>query len=345
MSAAAPHQLFEIPGYRLLRKLGEGGAATVYLALQSTTGHQVAIKVLTTKHMPSEEQVKRFEQEAQLIARLDHPHIVRIHEIGRTSGGQLYYSMPFLPNGDLSTRHWVDEQPRIVTTMTAICQALAHAHTQGIVHRDVKPENVLFDANDRPLLADFGIALAMAHGGVRLTREGITLGSASYMSPEQARRQAVDGRSDLYSLGVLCYELVVGDLPFHGPTAIAVALAHAEDAVPRLPPMRRHWQALIDKALAKEPDARFRNAAEFITALEQIQAHLDGRIETMNSPSRLASMARNLAIAIALLATVAFAAWWLLHAPAPTVDAEPSSISSAASAPILRNILCCSPEA
>jgi len=274
MSAATP--TFDIPGYRIVRPLGEGGMATVYLALQTALGRQVAIKVLAVQRAPSEELVRRFEQETRLIARLDHPHIVSIYEVGRTSTGQLYYTMPYLPNGDLAARDLREDQTGIVAVMRALCQALAYAHDQGIVHRDVKPENVLFDKLDRPLLADFGIALA-THSDVRVTREGATLGSTGYMSPEQARGLAIDGRSDLYSLGVLCYELVAGELPFQGPDALAVALAHVENPVPRLSPTRRHWQALIDRALAKDPAERFQSAAELLEALDAVQAHLNGQ--------------------------------------------------------------------
>lgn len=328
MSVAAPGPPFEISGYRILRKLGEGGMATVYLAQQIASAREVAIKVLAAERTPNEEWVKRFEQEARLIAGLDHPHIVNIYEVGRTASGRLYYSMPHLPNGDLSTRRWTDEQPRIVATMRAICQALAYAHERGVVHRDVKPENVLFDKLDRPLLADFGIAFASRPRDMRVTRENTMLGSTAYMSPEQARGQAIDRRSDLYSLGVLCYELVTGDLPFHGPDAFAVALAHIEDTVPCLPPTRRHWQALIDKALTKDPNERFQNAGEFIAALDAVQTQLDGGRARARRLMRAMSR-RLLVAAAALLAAAAIAAWWLLHEPGP-VHAKSSPATSAA---------------
>jgi formylglycine-generating enzyme required for sulfatase activity len=268
-------QPFTILGYRLIRRLGVGGMATVHLAHQESLSRLVAIKVLATEHEPGEELVQRFENEARTIARLDHPHIVQIFDVGRTSTGQIYYTMPYLPNGDLSARNLREEPERVLDIMHALTEALACAHDHGIVHRDVKPENVLFDKLDRPMLADFGIALTGSHQP-RVTREGATIGSSGYMSPEQARGQPIDGRSDLYSLGVVCYELLTGELPFEGSDALAVALAHIEKPVPRLPVTRRIWQPLIDRALAKHPDERFQSAEEMMAAIEVIARRMRG---------------------------------------------------------------------
>ena len=263
---------FQIPGYRILRRLGSGGMATVWLAMQESLSRPVAIKVLAGERA-DEELVHRFENEARVIAQLVHPHIVGIFDVGRTSNGQIYYTMPYLPGGDLASRNLRDDPEGVLAIVRSLAEALACAHDHGIVHRDVKPENVLFDSLDRPLLTDFGIAL----GGTRhprMTREGATVGSSGYMSPEQARGQPLDGRSDLYSLGVVCYELLTGELPFTGPDALAVALAHVEKPVPRLPMTRRLWQPLIDKALAKQPDLRFQSAEELIAAIDVIERRL-----------------------------------------------------------------------
>jgi serine/threonine protein kinase len=264
---------FEIPGYRIVRRLGFGGMASVHLAIQESLSRPVAIKILASERTPSDEIVRRFEHEARTIARLDHPHIVSIFDVGRTSSGQIYYTMPYLPNGDLSSRSLRDDPQRVLEIMQALADALGYAHDQGIVHRDVKPENVLFDKLDRPLLADFGIALSASHQP-RVTREGATIGSSGYMSPEQARGQPLDGRSDFYSLGVVCYELLTGEMPFQGADSLAVALAHIEQPVPRLPVTRRAWQPLIDKALAKQPDARFQSAEELLAAINVLGKRL-----------------------------------------------------------------------
>jgi len=287
MNDAKSDPLPHIAGYDISRRLGRGGMADVYLAVQASLSRPVAIKVLAVERTLAEavdgqarppgedfeETVARFEREARTIARLDHPHIVSIFDVGRTDDGRLYYVMPYLPNGDLSTRDLREDEAAIVSVVRALCRALGYAHTLGVVHRDVKPENVLFDKLDRPLLADFGIALA-THQSARVTREGSTMGSSGYMSPEQARGHAIDGRADLYSLGVVTYEMLSGDLPFHGPDALAVALAHVEQPVPRLRSARRHWQEFIDRAMAKSPAERFQTATQMEAALDAIAAQL-----------------------------------------------------------------------
>lgn len=265
MAASTPVADFEVPGHRLVRPLGRGGMATVYLAIQASLSRPVAVKILQA---PTDEAVTRFEQEARTIARLQHPHIITIYEVGRTSDGQLFYTMPYLPNGDLSKLDLRESPARIAAVIRALADALGQAHQRSIVHRDVKPENVLFDQYKRPLLTDFGIA--HTSDNLRVTRQGATMGSSGYMSPEQARGLDIDGRSDLYSLGVVCYELLTGDLPFNGSDALATAIAHIEQPVPRLPPPRRGWQPFLDKALAKSPTDRFQNAQEMIDALEVV---------------------------------------------------------------------------
>jgi formylglycine-generating enzyme required for sulfatase activity len=281
----------QIDGYKITRRLGRGGMADVYLAMQVSLSRPVAIKVLASERSVGEDTATRFEQEARMIARLDHPNIVGIFDVGLTAQGRLYYVMPYLPNGDLSTRDLRDDEAAVVSIIRALVHALGYAHQHGIVHRDVKPENVLFDKLDRPLLADFGIALATRHFE-RVTREGSTMGSAGYMSPEQARGQDLDGRADLYSLGVVAYEMLSGDLPYHGPDTLAVALAHVEQPIPRLPPQRRRWQPFIDKAMAKSPDQRFQTA-------EQVEAALDAIAGQIGDAPELAYATRALPVLVA----------------------------------------------
>ncbi|MGA9333523.1 MAG: bifunctional serine/threonine-protein kinase/formylglycine-generating enzyme family protein [Rudaea sp.] len=326
---------FDVPGYRIVRRLGRGGMADVYLAIQLSLGRPVAIKVLAAERTPNDELITRFEQEARTIARLDHPHIVGIFDVGRTSTGQLYYTMPYVPNGDLGGRDLKANQAAIISMARAMCQALAYAHEQGIVHRDVKPENVLYDKLDRPLLADFGIALTTV-GQTRVTREGDTLGSISYMSPEQARGQALDGRSDIYSLGVVCYECLTGTLPFDGPDSLAIALAHVEQPIPRLPPAQRHWQGLIDKAMAKSPDDRFQTATEMLDVLNVFERRASHVNPIAAVATTLAAMPEQIerklhdplrarpigAMVIVLLGVGALGAWmaYRYHASPPAHD-------------------------
>ncbi|MBS0212411.1 MAG: protein kinase [Proteobacteria bacterium] len=258
----------DIPGYRVERKLGQGGMATVYMATQVALDRAVSIKVMEHEALADETSMQRFENEARTIAKLSHPNIVAIHEIGRTADGRLYYSMPYLPNGDLAAHDLGRDDARIEQVLGNLLSALDYAHTHGVVHRDVKQENVLFDADNRPLLADFGIATTR-NDNVRLTTAGFAVGSSGYMAPEQARGDAVDGRADLYSVGVLTYELLTGQLPFRSTDAFALALMHAQKEVPRLPPAKKHWQAFVDKAMAKDPAQRYATAKEMLGALER----------------------------------------------------------------------------
>lgn len=274
-----PAHVFEvsIPGYRIVRRLGDGGMATVYLAVQTGLDRTVALKVLKLQPDQDPDATARFENEARTIARLDHPHIVRIFDVGRSEAGQLYFTMQFLPGGDLSHQDDRRQPARIIEIMRALLQALEYAHNEGVVHRDVKPENVLFDANDQPKLADFGIALNRT-AQMRVTQAGMAVGSSGYMSPEQARGMSTDGRSDLYSLGIVLYELLTREMPFHGPDALSVAIAQVEDPIPQLPPAQSAWQPLLDGCLAKDPDQRFDHARHMLAALERaVPAILSGQ--------------------------------------------------------------------
>lgn len=258
-----------IPGYRFLRRLGQGGMATVYLAMQESLDRPVSIKIMELESLQDEISKQRFEHEARTIAKITHPCIVSIYEVGRTEDGQMYYIMPYLPNGDLAQRDLTQNEPRIIEVLRSLLSGLEYAHARGIVHRDVKEENVLFDSADRPLLTDFGIALSRRDTS-RITTAGLAVGSSGYMAPEQARGEVVDGRADIYSVGVLAYELLIGELPFRSPEPLALALMHAQKSVPRLPPDKRHWQTFIDRAMEKSPDNRFRNAQQMLHALERI---------------------------------------------------------------------------
>ncbi len=270
-----------IPGYRVLKKLGRGGMATVYLATQESLDRPVSIKVMEREALQDEVSMQRFENEARTIARLSHPGIVGIHEVGRTADGRMYYIMPYLANGDLSQRDLRNDEARIVDVLRSLLSALDYAHVRGIVHRDVKPENVLFDADNRPLLTDFGIALSKSDT-VRITTAGLAVGSSGYMAPEQARGDVVDARADLYSVGVLACELLTGELPYQSNDALAMALMHAQDPVPRLPAAKSHWQGFIDRAMTKSRDQRHASAKQMLDALDRIGrrsgTHLSGRV-------------------------------------------------------------------
>ncbi|MHC9084555.1 protein kinase domain-containing protein [Luteimonas sp. RIT-PG2_3] len=274
----------EIPGYRLSRVIGKGGMSTVYLGTQLSLSREVAIKVMLSEALADEVSRRRFENEARTIARLEHPHIVGIHEVGRTTQGQPWYAMPHLSGGHLGQRDFTQSHDRVRDTLQALLSALSFAHARGVVHRDVKAENVLFDEADRPLLADFGIALRRGHG-TRVTMTGLAVGSTAYMAPEQARGQQVDQRADLYSVGVLTWEMLTGELPYKADDALAMAIQHTQNPIPRLPARLRHWQRFVDRAMAKSPRKRFHDARQMLEALDQVR-WLDGRQEPWSTRLR-----------------------------------------------------------
>lgn len=259
----------EIPGYRLLRILGHGGMSTVYLGQQLSLGREVAIKVMRQEVVTDEIGRRRFENEARTIARLDHPHIVRIHEVGRTEEGQPFYVMPVFPRGHLGRRNLTRDESRVREIVKVLLSALAYAHGRGVVHRDVKAENVLFDEAERPMLTDFGIALRRGYGS-RVTTAGVAVGSTAYMAPEQARGGDVDLRADLYSLGVLTWEMLTGGLPYKAHDGLSMALKHVQDPIPRLPPHLAQWQRFFDRALAKSPVERFSDAQDMLEAMRAV---------------------------------------------------------------------------
>ena len=322
----------DIPGYRVIRRIGKGGMSYVYLGVQVSLDRQVAIKVMSPEALTDEKSKQRFEQEAHTIAKLEHPCIVGVHEVGRTPQGLLYYVLPYLARGHLGQRDFTNDEARIIEVLRALLSALDYAHTRGIVHRDVKAENVLFDNADRPLLTDFGIALSR-HDTSRITTAGLAVGSGGYMAPEQARGEAVDGRADLYSVGVLAYELLNGRLPYLSPDPLGLALMHAQDPIPRLPLERKHWQILIDRAMAKSPDNRFRNSQQMLGVLNQISAkdhHVAAALPEPTSAkanAALGSAWKRPAAAAAVVAGLLLA-WALLRPGTPPAPAASEFFTS-----------------
>lgn len=324
LSALLTSMMPDIPGYRVMRRIGKGGMSFVYLAVQESLDRQVAIKITAPEILRDEISKQRFEQEARTIAKLEHPCIVGIYEVGRSPQGLMYYVMPYLSKGHLGQRDLRNDEARIIAVLRSLLSALGYAHTRGIVHRDVKAENVLFDNADRPVLADFGIALPF-RSSTRITNVGFAVGSAAYMAPEQARGDIVDGRADLYAVGVLAYEMVTGHLPFQANDALALAVMHAHDPIPPLPSNRRHWQPFISLAMAKTKEQRFRNAEQMLSALDELErrhrlgpaageatpepAAAPGRT-TGESPTPSRPGGRWLGVGAAALVLAAGAIWW-----------------------------------
>ena len=276
----------EIDGYRITRVIGQGGMSIVYLAEQVSLDRKVALKIMLAEALADEVSRARFENEARTIARLQHPNIVGIHEVGRTEEGLPFYSMPFLPRGHLAQRKLQGDQPRVIAIIRSLLQALDYAHVRGVVHRDVKAENVLFDETERPMLADFGIALRRG-SNPRLTNAGLAVGSTAYMPPEQARGAEVDRRADLYSIGVLTWEMLTGRLPYNAADALSMALKHVQDPIPRLPAVLKHWQGFIDRTMAKRPEDRYASAQDMLLALDQLEARAGKGFVAVEVPAAL----------------------------------------------------------
>ncbi|MEM9257974.1 MAG: serine/threonine-protein kinase, partial [Pseudomonadota bacterium] len=248
-----------IPGHTILRELGRGGTAVVYLALQEQLKREVAVKVLRPPDNDDGSITERFLNEARTIGRLQHPNIVSIFDFGETADGGLFYSMPNLPKALVDFTYESDAQ--LSEILLQVCDGLSYAHRQGIVHRDIKPENLLVDQRGNVQIADFGIAFSTRSVASRVTREGHTIGSSHHMSPEQARGKPVDPRSDVYSLGVVLFEMLTGEPPFHGPDDVSILVAHVSDPVPALPNSHRRWQRIVNRALQKKPQDRYQTVA------------------------------------------------------------------------------------
>ena len=250
--------------------------ARVYAAVEVELEREVAIKVVSLDPNRDAEMVSRLEFEARSLARLRHPHIVELYRFGRLSNSALYYVMPLLTGGDLG--HWLKPvtESKVTALMSDLLDALGHAHQAGIVHRDVKPENILFDQHGRVQLADFGAAFALestSRTTTRLTQEGFAVGSLGYMSPEQARGQGVSGLSDLYSLAVVAFELLTDSRSHSGEDAVAIALAQIEQPPAQLPDNLAHWQVFFARALDPNPHQRYQSAAAMKAALPGSQAN------------------------------------------------------------------------
>ncbi|MDF3030151.1 MAG: serine/threonine protein kinase PpkA [Moraxellaceae bacterium] len=262
----------QIPGYTLKRKLGQGGMAAVFLAVQESFGREVALKIMTPSLAKEPDFAERFLREARTMASLSHPHIITVHDVGQ-AGTLYYYAMAALTGGDLTSRIrggglTPHEALRVALQ---VADALAYAHEQGIVHRDIKPDNVLFrEVDDAAVLTDFGIAKNLNNNQNQLTQAGSTVGTPKYMSPEQARGQRLDGRSDLYSLGIMLYEMLTGLPPFQAAEAVTLAIMHCQEPVPRLPAELARFQPLLDRLLAKEPAQRPADGRLLMTELDAL---------------------------------------------------------------------------
>jgi serine/threonine-protein kinase PpkA len=288
--------LLEIPGYRLIKKVGEGEIAKVYLAEKRAAptagegdcfsytsfqdiskkeddGMRVAIKILEAGlYEKNKEIAGRFLQEIAAMRQLDHPNIVTIYDSGNIDT-YYYLVMEYLEESLRDKmRAWKGKafDPQDLNILKHIAAALKYAHEKGIIHRDIKPTNIMFRSDHTPVVVDFGLA-KLEHSVERLTETGITVGTPDYMSPEQIEGLKLDGRADFYSLGVIFYEMLVGDVPYKARNYVALAVKHLKQRVPTLPRELRRYQPLLERMMAKNREQRIADGAELIALIEQFQ--------------------------------------------------------------------------
>lgn len=276
----------KIGRYEIRAELGRGGMATVYHGYDPRFEREVAVKVLPSELLHSDPQFKlRFEREAKIIAQLEHPSIVPVYDVGEENG-QPYFVMRYMNGGSLAERikqkvMSVEEAARI---LGQIAPGLDEAHSKGIVHRDLKPSNILFDAKGTPYISDFGIAKLSQSQASSVTGSAI-IGTPAYMAPEQAAGETVDGRSDIYALGIILFEMLTGRQPYEADTPMAVAIKHITDPVPHIleanPSLPADVDAIIQTAMAKRKEDRFSTAVELVDALRMVGSNATTQMRTV----------------------------------------------------------------
>lgn len=275
--------MIEIPGYRLLRQLGRGGMATVYLAVQESVDREVALKIMSPALLADPNFGERFLREAKIAARLHHRHVVGIHDVGR-AGDYHYIAMEYLGGGAVLAKDGSTRETAFALRVTReIAGALGYAQEKGFVHRDVKPDNILLRDDGSAALTDFGIARAL-DSTLRMTKTGAVVGTPHYMSPEQARGKPIDGRSDLYALGVVLYEMLVGRVPYQADDSLAIGIMHITQPVPVLPDSLGALQPLLGRLLAKQPEERFQTGQEVAVGITEVERRLtDGAMPELDA--------------------------------------------------------------
>ncbi len=260
-----------VNGYEILSQVGHGGMATVFLARQRSMNRNVALKFLPNAFMNDETYLQRFEREVRIVARLEHRNIVPVYDFGEFED-QPYIAMRYMPAGSVEELLAAGRipLPRILSIVEQVASALDYAHQNGILHRDLKPSNILLDDGGGVFITDFGIARILGEGASTITTQGV-VGTPSYMSPEQARGEPLDGRSDVYSLGVMLFELITGRRPFDSDTPYSIAVMHVTMPPPSArdvePSVTSGIETVIMRALHKQPDRRYATAGELAAAL------------------------------------------------------------------------------
>src|SRR5215208_1683952 len=335
--------------YKIKSELGRGGMATVYRAFDPISNREVAIKVLPPEMLHNLVTRARFKRELKLIASLEHPAIVPVYDVGGEDNHQPYFVMRYMSGGSLS--EMIKKEKFSLRDAALIIERLAsaldHAHSKGIIHRDIKPDNVLFDASNNPYLSDFGVA-KLTEAAVSATDASANeaMGTAAYISPEQARGEDIDSRADVYGLGAILYEMLAGEPPYHGNTVIGLALQHVNDPVPNIlkarPDLPGEVDVIIKTAMAKNRENRYGTALELAhelnkaayegePTLQKIPALVD-RQASASPTGRAGWMMAGLILLLALVGAAYTFRGQLpfLSVPTSTVTAPATAVSSSA---------------
>ncbi len=289
----------EIPGYTIIKQLGKGGMSLVFLAKDEKLERDVAIKIMISSMIDDSSLRKRFLREAKTVASLRHSNIVAVHDVGETKNKNHYFVMEYLSGGSLKdkiTKEGFTPEDALFITKE-IAKALSYAHKKGFVHRDIKPANIMFREDGQPVLTDFGIAKAL-DSNTKLTRTGTSVGTPYYMSPEQVKGENITEKSDIYSLGVVLYEMLTGDVPYDAESTMGIALKHLQEPIPvikktknldKTSPYYPYLQELLNNMMEKDYKKRFSadQVIEFINMVEKrIESIKNGGVPSFNSAQK-----------------------------------------------------------
>lgn len=263
----------QIPSYKIEKRIGKGGMGTVYLAFQEKLERQVALKVLLPIYADDNKITQRFMTEAKIAAKLQHTNIVSIYDVGEYQDNY-YFAMEYLPRSLMDIIKFSENgqiKPEVaLNILKQISSALDYAHKKGVIHRDVKPSNIMLRSDGTPVLVDFGIAKLMESTS-NLTKTGTSIGTPHYMSPEQIQGLDTDGRADIYSLGVVFYEMLEGKVPYEGTDSISIAVKHVREPIPRLSEKAKDLQLIIDQTMAKDKRERIQTGKDLMKLIADIQ--------------------------------------------------------------------------
>jgi len=307
-----------IPGYRIIKKIGRGGSATVYLAEHQLLKRLVAVKVLHSQYTDDKDYLARFLREGQSIARLNHDSILKVFDMN-CHEETYYIAMEYMPSGTL--RHWIQQtkpsREQLWSVFLMLLDVIAFIHKNGFVHRDIKPSNILFRQDGTPVLADFGLT-RIIDCDKGLTNTRMVLGTPGYMSPEQLEGKLVDHRSDLYSVGVLMYELLTGTMPYCADSAYEVISNQLRLPTPKLPRPHRRYQPVLNRLLAKSPGDRFETISALQTALPTMIVETAPPVNV--TPKKTKKSWRKIALASTLVASLCLPLYGLTKSETPKVS-------------------------